>query len=160
MCRLWFRRYGERELLDKQLKEHILTTAFVVFTWTAGWDSNTESKQVRVRVNNVLDPQRRIPLPDGWDVALRALGKLKDARRIPSAELLLNVEPPSCDLVGVPKPVLPAPAGLSTGATIALSDGGVRVNYILIPTIHGRRRGCFFCLFVGLWSDLAASPSR
>ena len=67
---------------------------------------------------------------DGWDVALRALGKLKDARRIPSAELLLNVEPPSCDLVGVPKPVLPAPAGLSTGATIALSDGVVRVNYI------------------------------
>ena len=80
VCALFFRGCSERELQEKQLKEHILTTAFVAFLWAASWGSNAESKQVRVRVNHALDPQRRIPLPENWDVALAALGKLKDAR--------------------------------------------------------------------------------
>ena len=137
MCALFFRGYGERGLQEKQLKEHILTTAFVVFTWAASWGSNAESKQVRVRVNNALDPQRRIPLPENWDVALGALGKLKDARQIPPAELPLNIMPPTCDLVGVPKPVLPALAGLAPGACVALSEGGSRVNYVLVAHVSG-----------------------
>ena len=90
VCVLLFRGYGERELQEKQLKEHILTTAFVVFTWAACWDSHVESKQVRVRVDDALRSERRVPLPDGWDVALGALGKLRDARQIPPAELPLT----------------------------------------------------------------------
>ncbi len=136
MCvALLFRGYGERELQEKQLKEYILTTAFVAFTWAASWGSNAESKQVRVRVNNALDPQRRIPLPENWDVALAALGKLKDARQIPPAELPLNIMPPTCDLVGVPKPVVPALAGLAPGACVALSEGGSRINCVLVAHV-------------------------
>ena len=137
VCALFFRRYGEREPQGKQLKEHILTTAFVAFLWAASWGSNAESKQVRVRVNNALDPQRRIPLPENWDMALGALSKLRDARQIPPAELPLNIMPPTCDLVGVPKPVVLALGRLAPGACVALSEDGSRANYVLVAHVSG-----------------------
>ncbi len=70
-------------------------------------DSHVERQQVRVRVDHALGAERRVPLPDGWSVALGALGKLTDAREILSAEIPPNVTEARCDLVGVPKPVAP-----------------------------------------------------
>ena len=124
------------------MKEHVLTTACVSFTWAARMDSHVERQQVRVRVNNALGAGRRVSLPDGWSVALGALGKLRGAREIPPAEIPPNVTEVRCDLVGVPKPVAPAVAGLAPGACVALSHHGVRVNFVLIAHISG---SAWFC---------------
>ena len=35
-------RYGDREFQDKELKGHVLTTAYVSFTWAARMDSHVE----------------------------------------------------------------------------------------------------------------------
>ena len=47
-----------------------------------------------------------------------------------------------CGLVGVPKPVAPAVAGLVPGACVALSHHGVRVNFVLVAHISG---SSWFC---------------
>ena len=135
-------RYGDREFQENELKEHVLTTAYVSFTWAARMDSHVERQQVRVRVDHALGAERRVPLPDGWSVALGALGKLTDAREIPPAEIPPNVTEARCDLVGVPKPVAPAAAVLAPGACVALSHSGVRVNFVLLAHISG---SVWFC---------------
>ena len=70
----------------------------VNFMWAIIWQSCDHTAVQRLRVNNALSKDRRIPMPPGWDVALNALKLADTAQDISQKSLPLNVRNLNCKL--------------------------------------------------------------
>ncbi len=97
---------------------------------------------VSARVNNVLEQDRGVPLPEGWRVALRCLECLAETRELLPGELPRDVSHAEYSLLGAAKPVAPTTRGLGPGVCVALRVGGNRVNYVLIAHVVGDQWLC------------------
>ena len=130
MCR----RYVDGLVANHRLKDQVLVKDLASFKWKAAWLRGVEVATKDVLVSKAL--LRGVPLPDGWRPALRALQVLKDARRIPKADLPLDVPYLDCDIVGVPKPV-PAPTGpRCPGTCVTFSEQGRPASYALVAHVY------------------------
>jgi hypothetical protein len=109
----------------------------VDFTWTIAWQGGSYTAAHRLRVDDALRKDRRIPLPPGWDVGLNALKLANHARDTSQRSLPLNVRELKCQLLGVPKRFDLPQAGHAPGACVALMDNGRRVNYVLVAHVRG-----------------------
>ena len=123
-------------MANHRLKEQVLVRDVASFKWKVAWLKGVEVASHEVLVGNAMKLTRGLPLPVGWRPALRALQVLKDARRIPKADLPLDVPYLECDLLGVPKPV-PAPTGpRCPGTCITFSEQGRPASYALVAHVH------------------------
>ena len=109
----------------------------VNFTWTIAWQGGSHSALHRLRVNDALRKNRRIPMPPGWEVASKALKLAEHARDISQKSLPLDVCKLNCKLLGVPKRFDLLQNDLVPGACVALMVNGRRVNYVLVAHVYG-----------------------
>ena len=127
-------RYLDGVVANCRLKDQVLVRDVASFKWKAAWLRGVEVTTKDVLVGNAL--LQGVPLPDGWRSALRALQILKDARRVPKADLPGHVPYLECDLIGVPKPV-PVPTGpRCSGTCITFSERGCPASYALVAHVH------------------------
>ena len=97
----------------------------VKFMWTIAWPGGNHTAVHRLRLDNALCNDRRIPLPPGWEVAVNALKLADHARDISQSSLPLDVRRLDCKLLGLPKRFDLPQNDLSPGACVALVvDGG------------------------------------
>ena len=123
-------------------KESVSIRNSVDFTWTIDWQGGRHTAVHRLRVDNALRKDRRIPMPPGWDVALNALKLADHARDSSQRSLPLDVRKLNCKLLGAPKRFDLPQNDLSPGACVALVVDGRRVNYVLVAHIHGDEWRC------------------
>ena len=126
-------------------KEHSVSfRSLVEFDWEAEWRCGRQTGSVTLRAHNALTTNRNLPMPGGWDVALRALRLLHCARDACDKERPLDVSKVDCRLLGQPKrvPALTDETSLAPGACVALVKDGRRVNYVLVAHIYSDRWLC------------------
>ena len=101
------------------------------------WEGGSHTAVHRLRVDHALCKDRRIPMPPGWEGALKALKLADHARDISQRGLPLDVRNLNCKLLGAPKHFDLPQNGHSPGACVALVVDGRRINYVLVAHIHG-----------------------
>ena len=127
---------------DVSSKGCVSVRSFVDFTWTIAWQGGTHSDVQRLRVYNALRKACCIPTPPGWEVALKVLKLTDHARDTSQRSLPLDVRQLKCSLLGVPKRFDLPKNDLATGACVALTVNGRRVNYVLVAHIYGDTWRC------------------
>ena len=112
--------------------------SLVEFDWAAEWSCGRETGLVTIRAYHALEPNRSLPMPAGWHVAVQALRLRQCARDTCDKEKPLDVSKLDCRLLGQPRrvPALTDETSLAPGACVALVEAGRRVNYVLVAHIY------------------------
>ena len=120
----------------------------LAFHWAIAVDGAIHESDVHVRADNAAE--RGVPLPEGWQIALRATdigSRATDAGR--ALEAGEGVSELLCSLAGVPKACLARSDGELCPGTIAplrtLASG--RVNFLLCAHVFGNDWYCHTGLF-------------